>query len=304
MNDDYPFPDLSNEPCAPPEPGRVDLVVTGDIAMHLQGVGVVYSGDFDISSNDVSGPGSEPSWALGYSDTLRLTVGRDDNEKHFRSDASSPGVRRVGDVFHVDALLAREEGGQVRVKGTVSVPREAAGTVPDDIAAILARETRSKAAPVREYGVAKVQVVEVPEEVRDLVEGVRAKLPPGWVAYVGEIGWATAKRKKMRVEVVVGPGREQWDIMRLAHVDATNWEMTVEGLIKKLRGFHERVGLDIWRADGGSVEADIERLPADLAAFAAEVYEFCPDTVDQGLETVDALAAQIRSTKRLSLWWD
>ena len=78
----------------------------------------------------------------------------------------------------------------------------------------------------------------------------------------------------------------------------------MEGLIKKIRGYHERLGLDIWQADGGSIEADIERLPADVAAFAAEVYEFCPDIVEQGLETVEALAAQIRETKRLSLWWD
>ena len=44
--------------------------------------------------------------------------------------------------------------------------------------------------------------------------------------------------------------------------------------------------------------------PADWMALAREVYEFCPDIVDQGTETVERLAYEMRVTNELFLWWD
>ena len=39
-------------------------------------------------------------------------------------------------------------------------------------------------------------------------------------------------------------------------------------------------------------------------AFAREVYAFCPDVVDQGTETVEALAAEMKQENTVYLWWD
>ena len=41
-----------------------------------------------------------------------------------------------------------------------------------------------------------------------------------------------------------------------------------------------------------------------MKAFANEVYEFCPDIVDQGVGDVEKLAAGIAATKEVYLWWD
>ncbi len=40
------------------------------------------------------------------------------------------------------------------------------------------------------------------------------------------------------------------------------------------------------------------------AIFAEEVYEFSPDTVDQGAGSIEGLMKEIRKTNRLSLLWD
>ena len=44
--------------------------------------------------------------------------------------------------------------------------------------------------------------------------------------------------------------------------------------------------------------------PDNWGAFAQEVYEFCPDIVDQGVGDVGALAEILDDTRRVYLWWD
>jgi hypothetical protein len=67
-----------------------------------------------------------------------------------------------------------------------------------------------------------------------------------------------------------------------------------------------------------------QTLPHNLKAFAEEIYEFCPDILDQGYvgeplneeaswedwqealarQTVEDLAQSLQRTKNLWLWWD
>jgi len=42
----------------------------------------------------------------------------------------------------------------------------------------------------------------------------------------------------------------------------------------------------------------------DADALARRFYAFCPDVVNQGTETVDALARELRESKQLYCWWD
>ena len=50
------------------------------------------------------------------------------------------------------------------------------------------------------------------------------------------------------------------------------------------------------------MEARFVNPPKDFTLFAKEVYDFCPDVVDQGTETVDALAKEMQRTNTLYLW--
>jgi Domain of unknown function (DUF4253) len=38
--------------------------------------------------------------------------------------------------------------------------------------------------------------------------------------------------------------------------------------------------------------------------LAAEVYELCPDVVDQGTMTVEVLEEENKASGRIFLWWD
>ena len=47
-------------------------------------------------------------------------------------------------------------------------------------------------------------------------------------------------------------------------------------------------------AETDTIEFTFLKLPAGLRAFCEDLYEFCPDIVDQGVGTVEALESEIR----------
>ncbi|WP_410795624.1 DUF4253 domain-containing protein [Parabacteroides sp. FAFU027] len=65
-----------------------------------------------------------------------------------------------------------------------------------------------------------------------------------------------------------------------------------------------KYGLIIIGCSGDWLQIEFDKLPTDLDAFAKEVYEFCPDSVDQGVGTIDKLKQTIKEMKGVWLWWD
>jgi hypothetical protein len=105
-------------------------------------------------------------------------------------------------------------------------------------------------------------------------------------------------------ELTILKSSDQFDILRIMQTDGINYDITNEDLITKLMDFDSRFGLRIYGAGQDFVEAFFVGKPEDMMAFAEELYEFCPDIVDQGTDTVEALASEMERTKILYLWWD
>lgn len=63
-------------------------------------------------------------------------------------------------------------------------------------------------------------------------------------------------------------------------------------------------GIDLFHAETDTVEFALKQLPADLRAFADDVYEFRPDIVEQGVGSVDVLVKEIKDRRQVLLWWD
>jgi hypothetical protein len=138
----------------------------------------------------------------------------------------------------------------------------------------------------------------------ELVSALRPRMPSGWVVFAGTDRWLGDEDNGENVELAIGPGTDQYDILRLARSDAVNYGMETEDLIRTLKTFEPAVELEILQANTDTIIALMHRLPADLAEFAETVYGFCPDIVDQGVGSLEALEAEMRRTKLLYLWWD
>lgn len=136
-----------------------------------------------------------------------------------------------------------------------------------------------------------------------LLDSVRRQVPPGYVAFVGttnNLETFTANR----AEIVVAPGQDQFDILRLAATDGVNHDKTTDQIIEKLKGWDSEFGIDIWQAETDTVQLKLKSMPVDLGKLSEEIVAFCPDIVEQGDGGVEALRDAIEKEGTVFLWWD
>ena len=167
--------------------------------------------------------------------------------------------------------------------------------------------------PVRNYSTCdfgrdrnpEARSVVIPESrSRQILHQIRSELGPKLVAFIGTTRWLGDEKHAEGVEIVIAKADSQFDILRVAQSDAVNYGMVAEDLIKKLNEYDRAYGIDIFHAETDTIELKLSKLPGDMPAFCEDLYKFCPDIVDQGVGSVDALEREIRKTHEVFLWWD
>jgi len=175
------------------------------------------------------------------------------------------------------------------------------------------RLVKLSAGPVRPYSTvdfgrdrktACISVVVPNRDAERIVQNLRTTLPRGLLAFIGTTQWLGDEKHTDETEIVVGPGESQFEIIELAETDAANYDLQARQIVGKLQEYDHMVGINIIHAETDTVEFDLLKLPIDLTAFVADLYEFCPDIGPQGAGSIVALAAQIRKVRRVCLWWD
>jgi hypothetical protein len=168
-------------------------------------------------------------------------------------------------------------------------------------------------APVRDYSTRdfgrdrnlEARSVVVPaRRSRQILQRIRGELAPGIVAFVGTTRWLGDEQHPGGEEIVIADGSSQFDILRVAQSDAVNYGMVTEDLIRKLAEYDRAYGIDIFHAETDTIEFRLLKLPDDMPGFCKELYKFCPDIVDQGAGTVEALQNEIGKSQQVFLWWD
>lgn len=146
-------------------------------------------------------------------------------------------------------------------------------------------------------------VVVAEEKAASLLSRLRGELGPGLLAFIG-CTRSLARNAEKGSEIVIGVGDSQFDILRIAQSDAANYDLDTEALVSKLQNYDARYGIDIFHAETDTIEFRLLSLPEDLRGFCNDLYEFCPDIVDQGCGSVDKLEEEIANEKSVFLWWD
>lgn len=141
------------------------------------------------------------------------------------------------------------------------------------------------------------------EDARSVVKQVRQALGPGLVCFIGCTN-SLAEWGPKGSEVVVAKGDDQFSILRIARSDAVNFGIYTEGIVKKLQQYDQMFGIDIYHAETDTIEFVLKKRPDDMVAFCRDLYEFCPDIVDQGAGSVEELQREIEKAGEVFLWWD
>lgn len=130
----------------------------------------------------------------------------------------------------------------------------------------------------------------------------------------------------------------KFDTIKENGTGGPNYDVSTEDVIKKLKQWDSQYGIEISEVSHDQVLVKFSSLPENLESFAKEVYDFCPDVIDQHfgcmdemvemmeetgqeiapeiaelIEGVDLededfgevlLQKSIKSTQSVSLWWD
>ena len=139
---------------------------------------------------------------------------------------------------------------------------------------------------------------------RQVLQRIRSELDPKLVAFIGTTRWLGDENHADGEEIVVAKANSQFDVLRVAQSDAVNFGMVTEDLIKKLTEYDRTYGIEIFHAETDTIEFRFSKLPGDMPRFCKDLYKFCPDIVDQGIGTLEALENEIRKTQEVFLWWD
>ena len=97
---------------------------------------------------------------------------------------------------------------------------------------------------------------------------------------------------------------DQLSVLKQVGTDGINHSITNDSLISIVRKFDEKYSLELIGASGDWCEFNIKKEPKDWDELANEVYQVCPDVVEQGTGSVESLKEIMKRTKRLYFWWD
>lgn len=97
---------------------------------------------------------------------------------------------------------------------------------------------------------------------------------------------------------------DKYEVLKQIQTDGINFNITNDSLLKIIKRFDNDYALNLVGASGDWCEFVITKEPTNWLSFAKDVYKVCPDVVDQGAGTVQALADEMKRTKRLYFWWD
>lgn len=97
---------------------------------------------------------------------------------------------------------------------------------------------------------------------------------------------------------------DPYDVLRYKGTNGANHDIFTDTIIEKLQKWEQLYGLEIIGADTDWVSFLLKEYPEDLMDYAQEVYEFCPDTIEQGFESVEMMATAISYNRYMFLWWD
>ncbi|SHM82977.1 DUF4253 domain-containing protein [Polaribacter sp. KT 15] len=99
-------------------------------------------------------------------------------------------------------------------------------------------------------------------------------------------------------------GKNDLDILRYRRTDGINHDLENQDIVSKISEWNDKFGLNIIGCGRDWLELEFKKMPADLDEFSKEVYEFCPDSVDQGVGEIENLKLMIKQMNGLWLWWD
>jgi len=107
-----------------------------------------------------------------------------------------------------------------------------------------------------------------------------------------------------RTKLAVLPTTDKYQVIAAMQTNGANYGIGTGGVIEWLKALEKEQPFTLTAIGFDVISGQFEKAVKSPAKLAKRLYEFCPDIVDQGCGDVEALAAELKKTRRLYLWWD
>ncbi len=99
-------------------------------------------------------------------------------------------------------------------------------------------------------------------------------------------------------------GKSDIEVLKWRQTNGINYDIENDSLISKLQEWKSNFDFILLGAGMDWLQIQFITQPPNFDKFAEEVYEFCPDIVDQGIGDVEKLAPEMKRMNGVFLWWD
>jgi hypothetical protein len=99
-------------------------------------------------------------------------------------------------------------------------------------------------------------------------------------------------------------GNDELEIIKWRQTNGINYDYENKDIIEKLQKWREQNDFIILGASTDWLQLQFKTMPNDMDSFAKDVYEFCPDVIDQGAGDMPNLIKEINRMHGVYLWWD
>lgn len=143
---------------------------------------------------------------------------------------------------------------------------------------------------------------ETPENTQNLIHDLQANFKAkGYYLFTVEQNFGIGGNKDV---MAILKTTDQYEVIKRIKTDGINYDIDTDSLIKIVKQFDSKYSLSLTGTSGDWCDFKINKEPADWLVLAKEAYAVCPDIVDQGTGTIEALADELKRTKKLYFWWD
>jgi uncharacterized protein DUF4253 len=104
--------------------------------------------------------------------------------------------------------------------------------------------------------------------------------------------------------VALFPRSDRYEILGLMGTNGWNYNIGPDSIVAWLEALERDHPFVLTGMGFDWVEGRFRSAIGDADALAQRLYAFCPDVVEQGTNTVDALARELSESQQLYCWWD
>ncbi len=105
-------------------------------------------------------------------------------------------------------------------------------------------------------------------------------------------------------DIVIINCSDPFKVIELVGTDGVNYDLYNDDIINKLKEWDKVVGFEFEVIDVSRIQAYISKLPKDVPKFTADIYEFCPDVINQGYGSMEEMISDYKQNRYFWLWWD